>query len=148
MKKDFIATWKSSTQPRKQRKYRYNVPLHTRGGFLDCHLSKELRTKYQTRALRVRKGDKVKVMRGKFKGREEKVERVSTKLTKVFLSKIEQTKKEGSKSLIPFEPSNLLITNLETSDKKRMGKLTKQQKTAKDVKPTKEVKTTKEEKKE
>ena len=39
----------ASSQPRKQRKARYNASLHARGKFLNAPLSKELRQKYGTR---------------------------------------------------------------------------------------------------
>ena len=38
-----------STQPRKQRKARYNAPAHLRGKFLSAPLSPELRTQYKKR---------------------------------------------------------------------------------------------------
>ena len=133
MRTDFSTMWKSSKQPRKQRKYRYNAPLNIRGKFLGCHLSKDLREKHGTRSVRVRKGDKVKVLKGKFKGREEKVERVSLLLTKIYLAKIEQIKKDGSKTVIPFDPSNLMIVELDTSDKKRLKHFQKSAKPKKEV---------------
>lgn len=117
--KKFSTHWKSSTQPRKQRKYRYNAPLHVRQKLVHVHLSSELRKKHGTRAAQVRKGDKVKVMRGKFKRQEGKVERVNLKRERVFISGLEYTKKNGSKVPVSFHPSNLLITVLELSDKRR-----------------------------
>ena len=58
MKKLYSRKWKASTQPRKQRKYRYNAPLHTKGKFLGSHLVKALKEKYSVRTLRVRVGAK------------------------------------------------------------------------------------------
>jgi len=116
----FSKKWKSSKKAKKQRKYRYNAPLHIKGKFLSCHLNKQLRDKYKTRSIRVRVGDKVKIMRGQFKGREGKVEKVDVKKTKVYITKMEMQKKDGSKTLYPLDPSNLLIMEMETSDKKRL----------------------------
>ena len=122
-KKKFSTSWKSSTQPRKQRKYRYNAPLHVRQKLVHVHLSRELRQKYGTRAVQVRKGDKVKVMRGKFKKQEGKVERVNLKRERVFVTGLEYTKKNGSKVPVAFNPSNLMITVVDTNDKRRkLGK--------------------------
>ena len=59
-------------------------------------------------------------MRGNFKGKIGKVERVDTKATKVYILGIEVAKKDGSKSLYPIHPSNLLIQEL-VLDKKRLG---------------------------
>ncbi|MBT7903548.1 50S ribosomal protein L24 [Candidatus Woesearchaeota archaeon] len=123
MKKAFSTNWISSKQPRKQRKYRYNAPLHLKKKFLGVHFSKELKTKHNTRSLPVVKGDKVKVIRGQFKGKENKVERIDVMKGKVFITGIERSKKDGSKSLYPFQPSNLLITELNLRDVKRKEKL-------------------------
>lgn len=123
MKSTFSNNWNKSTQPRKQRKFRANAPLHTRGKFLNSTLSKELRKKYGIRSLRVRKSDKVKVMRGNFKDHEAKVDRVSTKDEKVYLEKVEITKRDGSKTTRPFNASNLMIIELNLDDKKRIKKV-------------------------
>jgi large subunit ribosomal protein L24 len=120
MKAKYSNAWISSTQPRKQRKYRYNAPLHVKGLFLGSHLVKELRAKYAIRTLRVRTGDKVRVLRGQFKGREGKVDRVDVKTTKVFVSKVEQVKKDGATKVpYPLDPSNMMIVELDLSDKRR-----------------------------
>ena len=77
MKKKFSTSWISSTQPRKQRKYRANAPLHTKHKFLSANLSKSLRQKYGKRSLPLRKGDEVLVMRGSFKKKRAKVVSIS-----------------------------------------------------------------------
>ena len=123
MKSTFSSNWIKSTQVRKQRKYRYNAPMHIKSSFLHVHLEAALRKKYGTRALRVRKGDTVKVVRGQHKGKTGKVEEVDVGYTKVRITGIHRVRKDGTKALIPFEPSNLLITDIVTSDKKRMEKL-------------------------
>ena len=120
MRSVFSTLWKRSTQPRKQRKYRANAPEHIRGRFMNAHLSKELMKKYGKRSVRIRTGDKVKVMRGGFKGHEGKVERVNITEEKVYVSKIEVNKRDGSKAHPPVRPSNLMIVELNTDDKKRM----------------------------
>lgn len=139
MKTKFSKSWKSSKQPRKQVKYRANAPLHIKGRFLNIMLSKELKKKFGKNSVRVRKGDKVRILRGQFKKKEGKVERVSVKHCKVYVTGIEIIKKEGSKSLYALEPSNLMIIELNLDDKKRSAKLTQNQNT----KTTKENKDTK-----
>jgi len=119
MKQAFSRNWNASVQPRKQRKFGYHAPLNIKGIFLNAHLSKELRTKYGTRSIRVRKGDSVKVMRGQFKGTSGKVERIALKKTRVYVSGVEFIKKDGTKLLYPLHPSNLMITGLGLDDKKR-----------------------------
>ncbi|MBC8500457.1 MAG: 50S ribosomal protein L24 [DPANN group archaeon] len=123
MKTTFSKTWIRSKQPRKQRKYVARAPLHIKGKFLSTHLSKDIKKKYGIRSLRLRTGDKVKVLRGSYRNEEQKVERVDVKNQKIYLEKIEFTKKDGSKATRPFQPSNLMITELNLDDKKRLQKL-------------------------
>lgn len=121
--KKFSRSWKSSKKRKKQRKYRYNAPLHIRQRFVSAHLSKQLRAKYKKRNIPVKKGDTVAIMRGKFKKHSGKVENVNLKMSKVFISGIEATRKDGTKSRVALEPSNLMITELNLDDKKRAKKL-------------------------
>jgi large subunit ribosomal protein L24 len=123
MKKVFTANWIKSVQPRKQRKYRYNAPLHLKSKFLNVHLDKTLKSKYGIRSIRVRKGDTVKISKGNYRGKSGKVDKVSLKYLKIYVQGIEQMKKDGSKSLVAIEPTNTIITNLDLSDKKRSKKL-------------------------
>lgn len=122
MKKEWSAQWKASTQPRKQRKYRYTAPLHVKRKFFHVHLTKELRKKYGKRQLPLRKEDKVKILVGDFKGKEGKVMEVLTKRGKVYIEGIERSKKDGSKAMIPIVPSNLMITALGKEDKRTKKK--------------------------
>lgn len=119
MRKKFSIKWGRSKQPRKQRKYRFNAPLHTKQRFVSGHLSKELRKKYARRSLGLKKGDKVTVVRGQFKKHSGEIERVDLKKTKVFVSGIEITKKDGTKTTYPIDPSNLIITEVNLDDKMR-----------------------------
>jgi len=112
-----------SVQPRKQRLERYSAPLHKKQKYVHVHLTKDLRQKYGFRNVQVRKGDKVKLLRGQFKNKEDVVERVDLKKEKVFVKGVELIKKDGTKSSYPLNPSNLMITNLDLSDKKRKAKL-------------------------
>ncbi len=124
MKKTFSVQWKSSTQPRKQRKYRLNSPLHIKQTFMHAHLSKELHHKYGPRAIPLKTGDKVRVMRGSFAKKEGKVERVHLKRERVYVTGMERLKKDGSKLLVAFHPSQLLITEavMDANRKKKFEK--------------------------
>jgi len=130
MKNEYSRSWKRSTQPRKQRKYQYNAPKDRPGEFLSVHLNKELRQKHGVRAIRVRTGDKVKVLCGTHRGKDGKVDSIDTRNRKVIVNKIEMLKKEGGKMPYPLTPSNLMITEL-ASDKRRF-------KRSKKVEPKKE----------
>ena len=112
MKKKFSTKWKASKQPRKQRKYLANAPLHLRKKFVSVNLSKELRKKHGKRNIAVRKGDVVKIMRGKFKKKQGKVIRVELKRGKIIIEGIQVKKLEGSKADIPMRSSNLQIIEL------------------------------------
>ncbi len=131
MKNKFSKNWKSSKQPRKKRKYLANAPLHLKKKMLSVHLSKELRDKFKTRNVVVRKGDHVKVLRGKFKGKTGKVVEVNIKKTKIIVEGLTVTKRDGSKANVKIMPSNLQITELILEDKKRIAKLNKEKKTEK-----------------
>ena len=119
MKTKFSSLWVRSKQPRKQRKYRHNAPLHIKQKFVSAHLSKELRKKYNRRSVSLRKGDGVKVMRGQFKNKTGKIEEVNVKKTLVYVSGIEFTKRDGTKARYPINPSNLMITEMSIDDKMR-----------------------------
>jgi large subunit ribosomal protein L24 len=118
MKSGFATSWKSSVQPRKQRKYQANAPLHLKGKFLAATLSKDLRAKHNTRSVRVRTGDKVKVLRGQFKGKEGAVDRVSLKDIKLYIEGVELTKPEGGKIKYPVHPSNVMILSLKNETRR------------------------------
>jgi len=120
---NFFNKWKSSSKPKKQRKYRDNAPLHIKGNFLNAHLSVALKKKHGKRAIRVIKGDKVKLMKGQFKDKSGKIEKVMTKLGKVYIEGIEMQKKDGTKTKYPISPNNIMITELNLNDKKRQEKL-------------------------
>ena len=119
MKSIFSTSWKSSKQPRKQRKYLYNAPRHIKKKLVSTMLSKELREKYNKRNVPIRKGDKVKILRGQFKGKTGEVIRVDLRNLKVNINKIELLKKDGNKVFYPLSPSNLMITEIKLDDKKR-----------------------------
>lgn len=118
--RDWSKSWKSSKKIKKQRKYVYKAPLHIRGRMLNSNLSKELRKKYKLRSVRVRKGDTVKIMRGKFRSKTGKVERVDMKKLMVYIEGIETIKKDGNKRLLPIHPSTLQIKELNTEDRERL----------------------------
>lgn len=123
VKKLFSKMWKSSSQPRKQRKYVHNAPLHIRHKLVAATLSKELREQYSARSIPVRKDDFVTIMTGQFKGQTGKVTKVSLARTFTHVEGAAVKKADGTDSLYPIHPSNLMITKLNLDDKKRVAKL-------------------------
>lgn len=120
---NFSKTWKGSKKPRKQRKYRLSAPLHIKHKLVHAHLSKELRKKYNKRSIVLRKGDRVKIMRGSFKKHEGKVENIMLRKTRIFVGGAEIAKKDGTKKMLALHPSNLTITELNLDDKSRQKAL-------------------------
>jgi large subunit ribosomal protein L24 len=120
MKNKFSTHWKASKQPRKQRKYRANAPLHIKRKLLSANLSKDLRKKFKKRNIPVVKGDTVRVMTGKFKGKTGKIIEANTSTSKIKIEGIMVKKQDGSKASIKMQPSNVQITELNLNDKKRM----------------------------
>ena len=112
-----------SRQPRKQRKFLFNAPLHIRRKFLSAHLSDDLITKYKRRSFPIAKGDTVKVVRGDFKGHTGKVAEVDLKRGVVKVEGVLITKADGKRVMRPLHPSNLIITKLNLTDPIRRKKL-------------------------
>ncbi len=119
MKRDFSTKWKASKQPRKQRKYLAKAPLHLKKKLLGVNLSKDLRKQQGKRNISVRKGDVVRIVRGKFKGKKGKITSVKTKKAKVAVEGIQVKKLDGSKIDVLLQPSNLQIMELNMEDRKR-----------------------------
>ncbi|NPE27105.1 50S ribosomal protein L24 [Methanococcoides sp. SA1] len=121
MKSEFSKSWNRSVQPRKQRKFRANAPNHIKRKFMGCNLDKELRVKYGVRSIGVRKGDTVKIMRGKFSGKQGKVGIVDIKKTRLQIEGVQRPGKAGGEKLITwFHPSSVKIIILDVSDSKRL----------------------------
>ena len=127
MKSPFSINWLFSTQPRKQRKFRFNAPLHIKGKFMRAPLSKELSKKYEMKNTRVRKGDKVRLMRGQFKGKTALVDKVDLARERIYIVGIELVKKDGGKVPYPVHPSNVQIIEL-VDDKRRFKKAKEEKK--------------------
>ncbi|MBI2664743.1 50S ribosomal protein L24 [Candidatus Woesearchaeota archaeon] len=112
MKNAFSKNWNRSVQPRKQRKYRYNLPAHLKKKMLSAHLSSELRSRHKKRSMPLRKSDVVKVMRGSFKGKTGKVNAISTKKLAAYIDGVESSRRDGTKVFVPIKTSNLMIMEL------------------------------------
>jgi len=111
-----------SKKPRKQRKRAFNAPLHKKQKMMGSHLSKEMRAQVKRKTIAVRKGDEVKVMRGKFKGTSGKITKVLLKHTLVYIDSVKRKKVNGEEIQVGIHPSNLIVINLDTTDSKRLSK--------------------------
>jgi len=112
-----------SSKARKQRKAFFNAPLHQRRKQIGSHLEENLLLKYDKRRVPIVQGDTVKIMRGAFKGHENKVTLVHLKKHVVEIEGVTITKADGKQVAKPVHPSNLLITKLNLTDKWRRQRL-------------------------
>ena len=97
---------------RKDRKRRFRAPIHQKKKFLHVTLSKELRAQKGKRAMLVKKGYRVRVLRGKHRGKEGLVIKVSHVKAKVYVEGITATTARGQEKPVPISPSNLMIVSL------------------------------------
>ncbi len=104
-----------------ERKKYYSEKIHKKKNRLHVHLSKDLQAKMKPkkRAVLVRKGDSVKIMRGPGKGKSAKVLSVSTIKRKVYLEGIAAKTLRGREVPIAIEPSNLVLVGLESSKERK-----------------------------
>ena len=128
-----------SKKPSKQRKFLHTAPLHLRKKLVATHLSKELRQQFKRRALPVRKGDEVEIMRGSYAGKNGKVAKVDLKYYKVYIEGITRRRTIGTEVQVPIHPSNLKITNLNLDDEFRR-KILQRKSGVKVEKPKEDVK--------
>ena len=113
----------TSIKPGKQRRELFNAPLHKKRKWIGAHLEENLLLKYDKRAIPVVKGDTVRVMRGSFKGHEDKIVKVNIKKRNIEIEGITMSKADGNKIAKPIHPSNVMITKLNLTDKWRRQKL-------------------------
>ena len=118
-------------KPRTERVKRYQAKLHHKRRFMHIHLGKELRKKFniKKRSLLVHKGDKVKIMRGSFKGKSGKIMKVDYNKGKVYVEAITTRTARGKELSIALELSNLLLLEPEmTKDRNLLFKEFKEHK--------------------
>ncbi len=97
---------------------RFSAPLHSRHKHLSAPLSRELREKYKTRSLPVRKGDRVRVLTGDFKKLEGDIVEVDMKRGFIQVEGGAVTKADGTQVPRMIHPSNVLLLRL-AEDKER-----------------------------
>ena len=101
----------------------YRATMQTRSKQLGSALSKDLRKKYGKRSVRVVEGDNVTILRGEFKGVDGKVAKVSTEKSSVAIEGVKKEATKGEKFDVYIHASNLVVTSLNTEDKRRVSKL-------------------------
>jgi len=121
----------TSVKPGKQRLAVYERPMHAMKANVSVHLVKELRKAEGRRNVPVRKGDKVKVVRGSMAGKAGKVQRVDRAKGRVFVEKVTRKKADGTEVMVGIRPAQLVVTELDSADKRRFKQRLKK-KTGKD----------------
>merc|ERR1712055_1046728 len=107
---------------RKNRERYFNAPSHVRRKFMSSPLSKELRQKYNVRAMPIRKDDEVQVVRGHYKGQQVgKVTTVYRKKFCIYIERIQREKANGASVYVGIHPSKVCIVKLKmTKARKRI----------------------------
>ncbi|KAG6331654.1 hypothetical protein ID866_7438, partial [Astraeus odoratus] len=108
-----------SSSRRKARKAHFSAPSSVRRKIMSSPLSKELRTKYNTRSLPIRKDDEVRIVRGKYKGREGKVTQVYRKKWVIHVDRVQRDKSNGASVPIGVHPSKVVITTIKLDKDRR-----------------------------
>jgi len=108
-----------SSSRRKSRKTHFSAPSSVRRKIMSASLSKELRDKYNTRSIPIRKDDEVRIVRGSNKSRDGKVLRVYRKRWVIHIERINKEKVNGSTVPIGIHPSNVVITKLKINKDRR-----------------------------
>lgn len=109
----------SPKSPRKQRRMIHKSPIHANKRLLKVHLDEFLQEEYGLRALVVKKGDLVRIMRGQFRDTEGTVIRVDYAHARVYLDSASITKADGKEVNVPVHPSNLMLVKLEIDDERK-----------------------------
>jgi large subunit ribosomal protein L24 len=115
----------TSTQPRIQRKRLYNATVQKRHRLLGAHVDPSLASKSKLnlpRALPVREGDVVRIMRGSFRGKEGKIVSVDSKHGTAVVEGITIEKVDEKKVPRPVHASNLMIVKMDDTDAWRRRK--------------------------
>ncbi len=91
------------------------------------NLSNNLKKEYNTKSLRIVKGDSIKIMRGEYKGVEGKVEKLNTLKGRLSIEGVQREKIKGGQVKVQIHASNVRITSLHLDDKYRKNKIGNQE---------------------
>merc|ERR1712164_227347 len=110
-----------SSSRRKSRKAYFQASSMERRKLMSAPLSKELRNKYNVRAVPIRKDDEVQITRGHYHDREGKVTQVYRKKWVIHVERVTRDKANGQTVQV-IRPSKVIITKLKL-DKDRKALL-------------------------
>ncbi len=101
-----------ASKRRTQRKLHFSAPSSIKRKLMSCHLTKTLRTEHKLRALPIKRGDEVKILKGKMKGKTGKVVQVYRRRNVIYVDKITREKQNGQSVFLPIRPCNCVIEKL------------------------------------
>jgi len=90
---------------------------------MSAHLSQDYhheKKRKMPRAVPVRKGDVVKVIRGDDAGKEGKVATIDYRSFRITIEGVTHAKSDGTQVAKPIHPSNVMITKLDEADPLRL----------------------------
>ena len=107
-----MKTHKVSSSRRVQRKYALGAPSSVKRKLMSCHLTKTLRDQYKLRSLPIKRGDEVKILKGKAKGKSGKVVQVYRKRNCIYVDKVQREKQNGQTVFLPIKPYYCVVEKL------------------------------------
>lgn len=108
-----------SSSRRKSRKAYFTAASSVRRKLMSSHLSKELKEKHGVRAVPIRKGDEVVVVRGQNKTHTGKVLSVYRRRFCIHIERYTKEKSNGQTVPVPVHPSNVFITKLKMNEDRK-----------------------------
>jgi large subunit ribosomal protein L26e len=88
---------------------------------MSCRLSKKLKESYNVRSVPIKRGDEVKILKGKGKNKTGKVVQVYRKRWVIYVDKVNRDKQNGQTVFLPIKPSYCVIETLQLSkDRKEL----------------------------
>ena len=101
-----------ASKRRAQRKLQLSAPSSIRRKLMSCHLTKTLRDEHKLRALPIKRGDEVKILKGKWKGKKGKVVQVYRRRNVIYVDKVNREKQNGQPVFLPIRPCHCVIEKL------------------------------------
>jgi large subunit ribosomal protein L26e len=101
-----------ASKRRVQRKLQLGAPSSVKRKLMSSHLNKSLREQYKIRSLPIKRGDEVKILKGKAKGKSGKVVQVYRKRNVIYVDKVQRDKQNGQTVFLPIKPSYCVIEKL------------------------------------
>ena len=101
-----------ASKRRTQRRLQLTAPSSIRRRLMSCHLNKTLRDQYKIRSLPIKRGDEVKILKGKSKGKTGKVVQVYRRRNVIYVDKVNREKQNGQAVFLPIRPCHCVIEKL------------------------------------